>query len=74
MNTNVNVGRAENANIAGRDIHIHHNVPDQSRLSQSFDELSKKLGWMIRIHNKVDLSESPTFVTVTQLGFTRQSP
>jgi len=61
MNSNVNVGTAANASIAGRDIHIHHNVSNQSRLSQNFDELGKKLGWMIHIHNKVDLSESPTY-------------
>ena len=61
MNKNVNVGTAANANIVGGDMYIHHNVSNQSRLSQNFDELGKKLGWMIHIHNKVDLSESPTY-------------
>ena len=61
MSSNVKVGTASNANIAGGDIHIHHNVSNQSRLSQNFDELGKKLGWVIHLHNKVDLSESSTY-------------
>jgi len=61
MSSNVKVGTASNANIAGGDIHIHHNVSNQSRLSQNFDELGKKLGWVIHIQNKVDLSESSTY-------------
>jgi len=72
MITNVNVGIAENTNIAGRDIHIHHNSTNQSPSSEDFQELGKNSFWFGAVTmsiskliciSKVDPSESAKYET-----------